>query len=269
MSTLIDLCGTPISLEHVRNFRLVKRDCLFYPVYQEMQEHSFSLFARKGESNKKKFRFVKMVPFGILLSDKEKPKADSYEIKSFGEVATINILSEVGKAIENVATIAADMFRIDTSGNTELHILTQGRRLTHMKLRDIPAKVSFLSGKVSDVYKNDPIYGFLGEPISPTIVAVPTLVITVDKTTYVFFGGGIDLEDVDATYHELLNAYNQLQESNQHKKLSTSSKISISIPKLPISSIKIQSPFLFQKNEKEPQNLIESVENSKDSEITK
>ena len=52
MGTLIDLCGTPIQLEHVRSFRLVKRDCIFCPAYQEMQEQTFSLFARKGAANK-------------------------------------------------------------------------------------------------------------------------------------------------------------------------------------------------------------------------
>lgn len=269
MSTLIDLCGTPICLEHIRSFRLVKRDCLFYPAYQEVHEQTFSLFARKGDANKKKFTFVKMVPFGILLSDKEKPKADSYEIKSFGEVATVSILSEVGKAIGNVASIAADMLRIDTSGNAELHILTQGRRLTHMKLRDIPAKVAFLSGKISDVYKNDPIYEFLGEPIAPTIVAVPTLVITVDKSTHVFFGGGIDIEDIDSIYHSLLDAYNQLQESNQQEKRSSTPKFNVTIPKLSIPSIKVQSPFVIRKNDQEIQKISAPIENTSDSEIFK
>ena len=46
MSQLIDLCGTPIQLDKIKDFRLVKRECLFYPAYQEMEEMTFSLFAR-------------------------------------------------------------------------------------------------------------------------------------------------------------------------------------------------------------------------------
>ena len=218
---------------------------------QEVQEQSFSLFARKSASNKKKFEFVKMVPFGILLTDKEKPLADKYEIKSFGEAATFDILYRAGKVIGNVAGVAADMLRIDTSGNLEYKILTPGRRLVHLKMRDIPAKVMFLSGKVSDIYRNDSIYEFLGEPIAPATTPVPALVVTVDKSTYVFFGGGIDLQDAEAVYHSLLEAYNSLHESTSKEKLSFP-KLPVSIPKLSIPSVKIQSPFVIKKNQELP-----------------
>lgn len=251
MSQMIDLCGTPIQLEQIKSFRLVKRECLYYPAYQETESQVASIFARFGAEKKKKFTFTQMVPFGILLSDKEKPCTGSYEIKSFGEAVTFNLLDGVGKAVGNVASLAADMLRIDTSGNKEFHILTQGRRVTSLRLRDIPAKVRFLSGKVSDVYKNDPIYDFLGEPISPTVVAVPTLVVTIDKTPLVFFGGGIDLEDAEATYQALFEAYNQYQAASEQKKSSFSlPKINFNMPKLSMPSIKLQSPFVIHKTDK-------------------
>lgn len=251
MSQMIDLCGTPIQLEQIKSFRLVKRECLYYPAYQETESQVASIFARFGAEKKKKFTFTQMVPFGILLSDKEKPCTGSYEIKSFGEAVTFNLLDGVGKAVGNVASLAADMLRIDTSGNREFHILTQGRRVTSLRLRDIPAKVRFLSGKVSDVYKNDPIYDFLGEPISPTVVAVPTLVVTIDKTPLVFFGGGIDLEDAEATYQALFEAYNQYQAALEQKKPAFAlPKINFNMPKLSMPSIKLQSPFVIHKADK-------------------
>lgn len=249
MGTLIDLCGTPIQLEHVRSFRLVKRDCIFCPAYQEMQEQTFSLFARKGAANKKKFEFVDMVPFGIRLTDKEKPLADGCEIKSFGEAATFDLLGKAGKKIGDVAGIAADMLRIDTSGNQDYKILTPGRNVVHMKLRDIPAKVKFLSGKYSDVYKNDPNYEFLGEPIAPIVMPVSTLVVTVNKATHVFFGGGIDLQDAESVYHSLLDAYNALQEVSSKDNMTSRHKISLNLPKLSIPSIRVQSPFVVQKKD--------------------
>lgn len=256
MSTLIDLCGTPIRLEDIRQFRLVKRDYLFYPAYQEVKEQTFSLFARKGASDKKKFEFVNMVPFGAVLNDKEKPCTGSYEVKYFGEAVTFNLLSDVSKKLGNVANIAADLLRVDTSGNSEYHILTQGRRITSVRLRDIPAKVRFLSGKVSDVYRNDSIYEFLGEPIAPTIVAVPTLIVTVDKTTYVFFGNGIDLADAEATYQTLLSEYNQYQEENKKEKTPVLPKINVNVPKLSIPAIKVQSPFVVKKSGEQNAGLI-------------
>lgn len=267
MSSLIDLCGTPIQLDHIRQFRLVKRDYLFYPAYQEVKEQTFSLFARKGASDKKKFEFVNMVPFGAVLNDREKPCTGSYEVKSFGEAVTFNLLSDVGKKLENVANLAADLLRVDTSGNTEYHLLTQGRRLTSIRLRDIPAKVRFLSGKVSDVYKNDLIYEFLGEPIAPTIVTVPTLVVAVDKTTYVFFGNGIDLADAEATYQSLLEEYNRYQEENKREKALGLPKINVNVPKLSIPSIKVQSPFVIKKGEAHNAGLIaESASEQKENE---
>lgn len=251
MSQMIDLCGTPIQLEQIKSFRLVKRECLYYPAYQETESLVASVFARFGAENKKKFTFVQMVPFGILLGDKEKPRTGSYEIKSFDEAVIFNLLDGVGKAVGNVASLAADFLRIDTSGNKEFHILTQGRRVTSLRLRDVPAKVRFLSGKVSDVYKNDPIYDFLGEPISPTVVPISTLVVTIDKTPFVFFGGGIDLEDAEATYQELFKAYNQYQAALDQKKPSFAfPKISLDMPKLNMPSIKLQSPFVIHKADK-------------------
>ena len=248
MSQLIDLCGMPIQLDKIKDFRLVKRECLFYPAYQEVEEQTFSLFARRGEKEKKKFRFVKMVPYGVLLSDKEKPVNGGYEIKSFGEAAALNVLAGVSKTVGNVANIAADMLRIDTSGNKEYRIRTQGGRLETIKLRDIPAQVRFLSGKVSDVYKNDSIYGYLGEPIAPTKAVMPALAVTVEKSTYVFLGGGIDLEDAEATYHQLFEVYKQYQEESEKKKAPTAlPKINLSLPKLNMPSIRIQSPFVIGK----------------------
>ena len=77
-----------------------------------------------------------------------------------------------------MASLAADMLRIDTSGNKEFHILTQGRRVTTLRLRDIPAKVHLLSGKVSDVYITDTIFDFVGDPISTSVVDITTLLVT-------------------------------------------------------------------------------------------
>lgn len=248
MGQLIDLCGTPIQLDKVKEFRLVKRECLYYPAYQEVADQSFSLFARLGSSNKKKFQFTKHVPFGILLGEKEKPSLGSYEIKSFGEATALHILEGAEKVVGGAASWVADMLRIDASGSKEYRILTQGRRLEKVRLRNIPAKVTFLSGKVSDVYKNDSIYEFLGEPIAPTVVVVPTLVVVLEKTNYVFFGGGFDIEDAEGVYHSLFGTYNQfLVEREKSMHMPTLPKFSMNLPKLNMPTIKLQSPFVIKK----------------------
>ena len=69
MNQMIDLCGTPIQLDQIKNFRLVKRECLYYPEYQETESQVASIFARFGAENKKKVTFAQRVPFGSVLSD--------------------------------------------------------------------------------------------------------------------------------------------------------------------------------------------------------
>lgn len=77
---------------------------------------------------------------------------------------------------------------------------------------------------------------------------MPALDVTVEKSTYVFLGGGIDLEDTEATYHQLFEVYKQYQEESEKKKAPVAlPKINLSLPKLNMPSIKIQSPFVIGK----------------------
>ena len=264
MAQLIDIHGLPVDLEQVSAFRIVPREALYYPAYTETQETKTSLFARFGAQDKKKFRFVNLVPFGILLSPREKPHVGDYRVESFAEAAGQSILAGLGDAIVGVGNLIADALSIDTSGNQQLRILTTGRRVVNTRLRDIPAKVRLLSGKVSDIYKNDPIYPYLGEPISPTIHRTKALEIKINRESFVFFGSGIDIsdEEIDTTYHALLEAYNQLQKLKEEKKaqpffqfpkiqLPNIQLPKIELPKLELP-IKIQSPFVFGSKDKEP-----------------
>lgn len=244
MAQLVDIHGIPFDLEQISAFRVIPREAIYYPAYQETQEMKSSLFARFGSQDKKKFTFVNLVPFGILLEAKERPHIGDYKVESFSEAAGQSILSGVGDFLTGAGNLIADAFQIDTSGNMKLRILTTGRRVVEMRLRDLPAKVCLLSGKVSDVYKNDPIYPFLGEPISPTINRTKALMIKAGRETYAFFGNGIDLTDqqIDETYHALLESYNLLQQQKEEKKKLNVGRPLIQLPKIEMPKINI--PFL-------------------------
>lgn len=105
MIPLIDICGTPIQLDKVKEFSLIRRECIFYPAYQETEEQTTSVFAKWGAKNKKKFQFTKMVPYGVLLTGKEIPSGKSHEIKYFGDEVTTNILDKVLHAVANLQGI--------------------------------------------------------------------------------------------------------------------------------------------------------------------
>lgn len=133
---------------------------------------------------------------------------------------------------------------VDTSGNREFRVLTQGRRIANVKLRDISAKVRFLSGKVSDVYLNDSIYTFLGEPIAPIILPIVALVVVIDKETHVFFGESFDIEDPETTYNMLREAYNQFQADTERNKSQVGlPKLNLQLPKMNKPTIDFSAPF--------------------------
>ena len=244
MAQLVDIHGIPMDLEKIDAFRIIPREVIFYPAYQEIQETKSSIFARFGSQNKKKFEFVNLVPFGILLDAKEKPHIGDYKVESFSEAAGQSILAGIGDFFTNAGNLIADALQIDTSANIKLRILTTGRRVVEMRLRDLPAKVRMLSGKVSDVYKNDSIYPFLGEPISPTINKTKSLMIKSGRETFAFFGSGIDLTDqqIESTYHSLLDSYNLIQKQKEEKKALERNRPLFQLPKIELPRINI--PFL-------------------------
>ena len=67
MPQLVDIHGIPIDLEQVTAFRVIPREAIYYPAYQETQETKTSIFARMGSQNKKKFLMVVPVPDKRLL----------------------------------------------------------------------------------------------------------------------------------------------------------------------------------------------------------
>lgn len=264
MPQRVDIHGVPIELEQVVDFRIVPREAIYYPAYQETQGMMGSIFARLGAQDKKKFQFVNLVPFGILLDDKERPHIGDYKVESFAEAAGQSILGSLGDFFTDATNTVVDLLRIDTSGNKKYRILTTGRRVVDLRLRDLPAKVRMLSGKVSDVYKNDQIYPFLGEPISPTINRTKALMIKTNRETFAFFGSGIDIsdEEIDQTYHYLLDNYNEFQKRLDEKKDQERNRPLIQLPKIELPRISI--PFLGINigGPSEPEKIEEKNENT-------
>ena len=281
MPQLIDIHGLPLDLEKITAFKLVPREAIFYPAYKETPEMRSSIFARWNAKDKKKFEFVQMVPFGILLTDREKPHIGDYKVESFAEAAGQNIFAGLEKLFSTAGNLIIDALQLDTSGNQSFRILTSGRRVVETRLRDIPAKVQLLSGKIADVYKNDPIYNYLGEPISPTIHRTKALEIQVGRDTYAFFGNNIDLsnEQLEFTYKTLLNAYNEMQQrkdaklaDNKNRPLFQLPQINLQLPKIEfpkidLSQIRIQSPFVFEEK-KDMQPEIKLAENNSQSDLS-
>ncbi len=166
------------------------------------------------------FRFAGSYPYGAVLSEHEKPtSSDRYAIKSDAGYIATRILDSVKKRISNTAKQISRKIGIDTSINKDMKIWSRGQTHENTKWGDLPAKIKYASGREVDVYPNSAEYKQLGDTITPTTRDVPTLEVHMkNNTTLVFFGGGIDLPEVDTPYNALLNAYNALNALKEKKK---------------------------------------------------
>ena len=92
-------------------------------------------------------------------------------------------------------------------------------RVSERTLVEIPAVLIREDGKRSEVFANDELYPVLGEPIAPTIVMVPALFIQSKDGKYIFFGNGIQIEDINQDYERLKMAVRYVKEMKKQKSL--------------------------------------------------
>ena len=95
-----------------------------------------------------------------------------------------------------------------------------------------------------NVYLNDSVYTFLGEPIAPVILPIVALVVVIDKETHVFFGESFDIEDPETTYNMLRKAYDQFRKDTESNISQVGlQKLNVQLPKIIKPTLVIPSPF--------------------------
>lgn len=212
MNAEFDICGTHIAFSDIKEYRIVQREYIYRPVYKEKQ---FSLTKLLSNS---KYEFINMLPYAAIIDENEyKHAIKRNKAMLIGESTIKNIanglLSSVAEAYfmkesvikdvtSGVISTVIDKIPFKRSRHETYHCINIAGRLFTTKLSEIPAVVVRNDGKVSDVYMNKDSLQLLGEKFSPTILTVPTLLI-VAKQTYMFFGNGIQLENVEDIYNEL------------------------------------------------------------------
>lgn len=201
MTEYFEIAGTRIRFAEIRDFRLVKREYIYRPMYRETDK--FSLQNMTG----KRYVFAGMQPYAAIYGENGRTSAVSeYHAKDFAE--------SVGKDLfEGVLTTIGDAFNLKAFRAKKYACINQaGRRFTTY-LDDIPTVVARRDGKISDVQKNDELYPLLGEPIAPTIQLVEALQIKA-KEPFLFFGSGIDVENTGEEFQRLsreLDAYREAE----------------------------------------------------------
>lgn len=223
MGQLIDLCGKAVQLEDIKNFEKGYRKYVFCPYFTEILS---PYVAKKSIFNSetvtvKQFKYIGVYPYGAVLGDREKPTAnDRYAIKTDSGFIVNKIIDTVKSPIGNATRLVSNKLGIDTSINKDMRIWSRGQTFEITKWGNLPAKIKYSNGREVDVFPNTVEYKQLGESITPTTRDVPTLEVHMkNNTTLVFFGGGIDLIEVDTPYQALLNAINTLNKPRQKKRI--------------------------------------------------
>lgn len=220
MKEYFDIFGTEIKLSEIKEFRVVQKEYIYRPTYMEEEK------TLKNVLTGKRIKFFEMQPYAAIDGGGKNQLATAeYKAKDFKE--------SIGKDLaEGVITFIGDKFNIKTMKSVKYQCINQaGRRFTTY-LEDIPALLMRADGKASDIRKEDELYFKLGEPIAPAINIVPALVIRTKEQDFIFYGNGIQLQDIQKDYVRLKSAMDEFRETKQSEKKGIASFVpKIALPK--------------------------------------
>ena len=255
MAQKIDINGLFIDPESISDLLLQKRISVFFPVFYEIPQPK--RFFNRSTTTQHILQFDHQEPYGIILADIEQPDSSGYVV-NYKEAIADKIFKAVGKAGKNVVGHAAEVLKIDVSGDRHYRILQSGRNVKNVSIREIPAKVHLLSGQWVDVFKGNRDYDFQGgNPYAITDVGANALTITiVEKKVeryYVLYGAGVDAsnEEVLSAYKILTELFNEIQARREEviSEQVKTHKLRAELPKLSLPKIKFQSPFVIEKRQ--------------------
>ena len=263
MPQKIDIHGIFIDPETITDLQLQKRISVSFPVFHEVPATKFML-GRFSSPQKHILQFDHQQPYGIILADPEQPDPSSYAV-NYKEAVIERFLRGVGRTGKNITGHIAELLSIEISGDRQYRILQSGRKVKQTSIREIPAKIRLLSGQWVDVFKSTPEYDFQGgTPYAVSDVGSSALMIATKEKTYVLYGAGVDAsdEEIVEAYKSLTVVYNQIQEKKDEtikaqkgRPLIQMPQINVQLPnvelpKIQMPQIRFQSPFVFEKKEK-------------------
>ena len=223
MDGYFELDGTMISLSSIKSFRVVQKEYVYRPAYKEKEG-----FLSKAFSNKK-YEFTAMQPYAAIVDEESKKL-------SLSGFKPGNFKESVGRdlALGVIETIG-DKFNMKAIRSKKYHMVTSAGREFWGYLEDIPALVLRNDGRFIDVRSNDEIYPQLGEPITPAVNVVHALMIEADEK-YIFYGSGIQSQDISADYERLKAEIAAFRASEESASVSMKKeRLKLGLPKMPVS----------------------------------
>lgn len=224
MLEYFDICGTRIPISSIKDFRLIKVEFIFRPVFHEAKKAS--MFTRSGP----KYEFAYMEPYAAIIGQQgHKSELGEYRAKDFKEALSKDISGGV------IYTIA-DKLKLKAFKRQKYQCINIAGRPFSTYLEDVPAKMMWVDGRIAEVYKEDALYTELNEITTPGIEFVSALVIKANEI-FTFYGDGIQLPDVIYEFDRLSQAQGEYALESSRKMISEKGKSvlpSISSLRLPL-----------------------------------
>lgn len=226
MAEYFDICGTHIPISSIKDFRTIKVEFVFRPVFRESRKTMMTAFSGK------KYEFSHMEPYAAIIGQQgHKSELGEYKAKDFKEA--------LGKDISGaVIYTIADALKLKAFKRQKYQCVNLAGRAFTTYLDDVPAKMMWADGRVAEVYKEDKLYTVLNEITMPGVEYIPALVIKANEV-FCFYGDGVQIMDASYDYERLKAEQEAYIQEKRQKKLGSKEKIALpSIPKfhLPVKA---------------------------------
>ena len=220
-----DIYGTHIPISEIKDFRIIDVEFVFRPVYREVKKTVINTLAGK------KFEFDSMQPYAAIIGQEgHKSALGEYKAKDFKEA--------LGKDLSGaVIYTIADKLKLKAFKRQKYQCQNLGGRSFTTYLDDIPVMITWNDGRIAEVFKEDALYTSLGDITPHGIQYIPALVIVTNES-FVYYGNGIQVSDVNYEYQRLVQALEDYRmNKGKHKLLGTNDKTTLSqVLKLPFSA---------------------------------
>ena len=231
---LFEIYGSHIQVSTITDYRLGQIEYIKRPLYFERGKSKWgSLFS----GNAHKIEFGKMDYYAAIIGETKYKNA-------IEESVPLNLIDATLKAVASgVSNVIADLQKNRIAKSIKYRMMNASWRVFERTLEEIPAALYREDGKVSEVFRKDELYPLLGEPIAPQIEMIPALYINTTNGKYVFFGNGIQVQNIQSEYERLkmaIQAIKSIKEQPAKKPDLLQGILGVKLPPPP----KISIPFL-------------------------
>lgn len=212
MSEYFDICGTHIPISTIKDFRIIKVEFVFRPVFRESKKTVKTTLSRK------KYEFAYMEPYAAVVGQQgHKSELGEYKAKDFKEA--------LGKDLSGaVIYTIADKFKLKAFKRQKYQCVNLAGRAFTTYLDDVPAKMVWADGRMAEVYKEDELHNVLKEITMPGVEYISALVVKANEA-FCFYGNGVQVEDVFAEYERLKQEQEVYMSEKDHKKTAIKERI--------------------------------------------